>query len=183
MLTQSAVRNQIRGFVLIWTGITLVMAMATFFAIYLTYGGGAGPVGDTLTENIALPTTAAPILAVPSKTPTLAATTPAATATGTPDAGAQVALDVSSTPSPTIEPTPLPVDNTAFDVGIQVQHALDFNVEIQDGWIRLLDQLNMSWMKFQVRWEIEQEQGQYDWSVLDLVLIYRQVQQESDVSM
>lgn len=170
----ATIRSQVRGFVLIWVGLTAVMAAATFFAIYLTYGGGAASAPDNLTGNVAIPTagTGAPIVAVPSSTPTRAEPSPApATATTEPSEIAALSAVETAVPSPTVVPTPLPVENKRFQVGIQVQYSLDFNPDNQDGWMRAVDQLGLDWIKQQVAWEVfEPEQGRFDWGVLDLTL-------------
>jgi hypothetical protein len=172
MATQSRVRNQIRGFVLVWVSITLLMSAATFFAIYLTYGGGLDT-GDSLTENLSLPpvTQGQPIIAVPSQTPTSEATEVVVTEEAT--SVAQLASNTTPTdpPTATIQPTPLPVEDKRFQPGIQVQHAPDLNPENQQGWMNLLNQLQLDWFKQQVRWEdFEPEKGEINWTVLDLVL-------------
>jgi polysaccharide biosynthesis protein PslG len=172
MLTRSVVRKKIRGFVLVWIGITLIMSTATFFAIYLTYGGGETP-GSNLNRTVAIPfaTVGAPIVAVPTNTraPTEAPTQPA-TATSVEAVAAAVTQLPTSTPS--VEPTLLPVNDKKYAVGIQVQHSLDFNPDNQDGWMRpVAEQLGLSWIKHQVRWEeTEREKGQFDWGILDLVM-------------
>jgi polysaccharide biosynthesis protein PslG len=177
MIRRSAVRSQIRWFALIWVGITAMMALVTFFAIYLTYGGGALPPADNLTGNLAIPLAASgtPIVAVPSDTPTSPPTVPPqpteTLATMAADDIPEVAVVPSETPTPTVVPTTLPVDDKQFAVGIQVEHSPDFNPDYQNGWMDLVDQLNMDWFKQQVRWELlEPEKGQINWAVLDLVL-------------
>jgi hypothetical protein len=162
---RNAVRKQIRAFVLIWIGITLVMGACTFVAIYMAY--------DALNETartsrivVAQATTAAPQLAQSNSTPiptrqltqppsaTPTATRPAATATDEPTQGPTATL--------------LPVEDRRYTVGIQVQESLDN----QDLWMRtVVEQLHMDWIKQQVRWEnFEPEPDQYDWGVLDVVL-------------
>jgi polysaccharide biosynthesis protein PslG len=42
---------------------------------------------------------------------------------------------------------------------------------IQDGWLREVQKLGLSWFKQQIRWEdFEKEQGNIDWGVLDVVM-------------
>ncbi|NWF69289.1 MAG: beta-galactosidase [Chloroflexi bacterium] len=168
-------RRQLRDFVLVWTGITLMMAGCTFFAIYLAYGGLIETTTDSLTRNLPntpAETSVAQVAAqtTPVSTRQLAPTNtlpPAATPTPTvPDATATEAQP------PTATPTLLPVDDSSFQVGIQVQYSLDFNPDNQRGWMNdVYSNLGLRWFKQQVRWEeFEPERGQYNWAVLDLVL-------------
>jgi hypothetical protein len=59
-----------------------------------------------------------------------------------------------------------------FEPGIQVQFSLDYNPKNQDGFYNSVkNQLNMDWVKTQVRWQdFEPVKGEYDWSILDLVI-------------
>jgi hypothetical protein len=162
---RSAVRKQIRAFVAIWIGITLLMGACTFVAIYMAYGAINESARGSRIVN-APATTAAPQIAqsnataIPTRQLTLpptftpTATQPAATATDEPTQGPTATL--------------LPVEDERFNVGIQVQESLDN----QDLWMRTVDeQLHMTWIKQQVRWEnFEPEPDQYDWGVLDVVL-------------
>jgi polysaccharide biosynthesis protein PslG len=52
MAARNPVRKQLRGFVTAWTALTALIAVATFFAIYLTYGGPSLNLGS---RNVALP--------------------------------------------------------------------------------------------------------------------------------
>ena len=65
------------------------------------------------------------------------------------------------TPAPTPLPTPFPVDVTAYELGIQVEHSLDFNTENQDNYYRSVSHdLGLRWVKQQVRWDlVEAEPG------------------------
>lgn len=71
-----------------------------------------------------------------------------------------------ATPVPT--PTLPPVQDTGFQLGIQVQPNPDPEVyRIWMGEVR--DKLKLKWIKQQVRWEdIEPQPGQYDWGALDV---------------
>jgi hypothetical protein len=72
---------------------------------------------------------------------------------------------------PTAEPALSPVEDTRFQVGIQVQQALDFNPDIQDSWMREVQKLGLNWIKQQVRWEdFQPTPGEIDWRILDLVM-------------
>lgn len=166
---RNAVRKQIRAFVIIWVGITLLMGACTFAAIYMAYGaiaesaGGSRVVNSQATtvvpqqiaQSNATPIPTRQLTQPPTLTPT--ATQPAVTPTDEPTAEPQG-------PPPTV----LPVEDERYHVGIQVQESLDN----QDQWMSAVyDQLHMNWIKQQVRWEVfEPEPDQYDWSILDAVL-------------
>jgi polysaccharide biosynthesis protein PslG len=165
---RNAVRKQIRAFVGIWIGITLLMGTCTFLAIYMAYGALNQ---DARGSTIRLPQTATSqsvaasnVTAVPTRQLTQP---PTLTPTQTQAASTQTDLP---TQGPTA--TPLPASDVRFDVGIQVQVSPDRNPENQAGWMGLVsDQLHMSWIKQQVRWEdFEREEDQYDWSELDFSL-------------
>lgn len=174
----SPLRRQIRTFVIVWMGITLLMGACTFFAIYAAYGAltqNANP----RQSNLVLPNNTGSQLVASTPIPTRAIVAQAATATQEvqqpPAAKTQnAAPDVKPTDAPTVGPTAtlLPVDDKKFYVGIQVQESPDFNPDNQDGWMREVAQkMNMSWFKQQVRWEnVEKEKGKFDWGVLDLVM-------------
>ncbi len=182
-------RAAVRGFALIWMLITILVGVATFFAIYIASpafitgseesanfgippadngsGTGSSSAVAQATAEVTDAPTAAPTTA-PSSTPL-----PAATATSAAVAQAQQVQAATAAPTNTPAPTatPLPVNNRTFQVGTQVQYSLDLNPENQDGWMRLVQQLGMGWFKMQVRWEdVEPERGVYDWSKLDLAM-------------
>jgi hypothetical protein len=150
-------RRQVRNFALIWGGITFIMGVTTFIAIYAAYGSLTGS-GDTL-RNIAIPTgtlavqqaavapTSAPLptLLPPTVTPQVAA--------------AAQATQQTSTPASTA--TRLPVDIKRFQLGVQVQLSLDH----MDQWTDVAaNQLSVKWVKYQIRWaDVEKQKGDYDW--------------------
>ncbi|NDJ79139.1 MAG: hypothetical protein GYB65_23055 [Chloroflexi bacterium] len=76
------------------------------------------------------------------------------------------------TPPPAAEPAPAlsPINNTAFQVGIQVEGSQDGNRDIYEMWMRETTQkLRLGWIKQQIRWEdIEPQPGQYNWELLDV---------------
>ena len=182
MATQATRRNQLRGFVVIWTAITFLMGAATFLAIYFTYSGQTGDNGG-LSQDVALPvdtTETAEVVVIPSPTSPPASPTPIPTETPVPtDAPTTVAQAAAPTTAatatsmpPTPTPTLLPVENRRFQVGSQVQESPDLNPDNQDGWYNsVANDLGLNWVKQQVRWEImEPEEGNIDWSILDLVV-------------
>jgi hypothetical protein len=169
-------RKQVRGFVLIWTGLTLAVAAATFIAIYITYNPDA--TGGVNMRDVALPAeTSAPILdsrAATANAALLLATRVRATAdaqfaaltatAAAPTAGAQVAA------LPTVVPdaTARPVDERRFQLGVQVQVSYDRMAQ----WLDVAaNQLSVRWVKMQVRWEdIEPQPDAFDWFVTDTYL-------------
>lgn len=176
MATRTTQRRQLRGFVVVWMVITFMMGLATFLAIYFTYGGTLDPSTAPLAQNVDVSgsdggTVPVVVLASPSPQPTIA---PTITPTDATTAVVQAAPTTEpTTPTPTeVPPTPLPIDNTAFQVGIQVQEVPDFNREQQDGYNRsVAEDLGLRWIKQQVRWEIlEPVQGEINWTMLDTVI-------------
>ncbi len=188
MAQHNPARKQVRNFVLIWVVITVLMGACTFAAIYTTYSIVQGdlvfgvslaptstPTEDTTTAGSAsqfatqvfptrLPTDI--VTALPTNPPT---------ATTEPEAVAQAqaeAVEPTDLPPPTempATPTPLPVNDTEFQLGIQVQVNLDDGM--QELWMGEAEKLGMEWIKQQVRWElIEPEPDVYDWTQLDVGL-------------
>jgi polysaccharide biosynthesis protein PslG len=173
-LARTRVRKQLRGFVLIWTGITVVMGACTFIAIYAAYGALAQNTGSSGRNNLALPgaTSTSQVALNATAIPTREVVRPTATIEPT---AAEVSLAQAAVATDTLPPAPtatlLPVRDTSYQVGIQVQQALDFNPAIQDQWMGEVHKLGLSWFKQQIRWEdFEHEEGTYDWRILDLVM-------------
>lgn len=146
-------RKQVRGFVLIWSGITFIMASVTFIAIYMTYGSLTPP--GTNLRNVAIPVNTQVAQAV---TPTQETQATAATE----GAVAQAAATTAATT------TPRPIDVTRFQLGTQVQVSFDRMGE----WMNVAaNQLSVNWVKTQVRWEnMETEEDNYDWLETDIFL-------------
>lgn len=179
MSVQSAARRrrQIRDFVLVWTGITLVMGACTFIAIYTAYGALAQDGQNPNERNLALVTATpegygAAVNATPIPTRQIAA---AASPTVPPTQPGQAVAQAQPTDAPTQPgptPTLLPIDDRQYAVGIQVQHSLDMNPDNQDGWMREVKQkMGMDWVKQQVRWEdVQPERDSWNWSKLDLAM-------------
>lgn len=168
-------QNQVRGFVLIWTFITLAMGMATFLAIYFAYQPQielSSPLVANNSNN-----TGGSLVVIESQTPLPSTDTPVPLPTSTPMteptaeeavAVAQAATEIPPTSEP--EPTFVPPDeDETFRVGIQIQVPPDLNPDVMNGWYRSAQQMNVNWVKLQVRWEfIEEVQGEYNWDSLDL---------------
>jgi polysaccharide biosynthesis protein PslG len=179
MATRSTVNQQIRSFAVIWTLITVVIGMAAFFAIYLSYGDGSGVFGQAVTIplNTTEPAGAAAVAtdaATPVPTQQRPATAtpteqPAETEEAPPVLDESPGIAVAQVAEPTA--TLLPMNDTDYAVGIQVQHSISLDPEIQNIWMNDVEELGLNWIKQQVRWyNIEPEKGQYDWSALDLAL-------------
>jgi hypothetical protein len=167
-------RGQVRGFVVIWTFITLIMGLATFLAIFFAarqplpeetplgqFGGGGDPV-VVISSQTPLPTLPPTATLIPAATNTTAVQ---------PTQVAQVNTEApTETPAPTNTPPPLPDEDDVFQVGVQVQVPQDLDAGLLGGYYRNVGDLGVNWVKQQVRWEVvEPEQGQYDWGELDLI--------------
>jgi hypothetical protein len=206
-------QRQIRGFVMVWLGVTLLMGALTFAGIY--YGTGlvnkdtasnddlnVAVVPNETSENFDLsqisttpvPTADAAALApvVPEAASDTAAeqSAPAdnaakasvvAMAESAPEGqgggpaevsapAAAEAAPVRQDATPVPSPTPLPISNTAFQLGIQV--APSYDPAVAQIWMtEVKDKLRLGWIKQQVRWEdVEPQPGQYNWAPLDTPL-------------
>jgi hypothetical protein len=148
-------RKQIRGFVLIWSGITFIMASVTFIAIYMTYGSLTPP--GTNLRNVA----------IPSVTQVVQEATATPTQEAQATAGTQVA-QAQAAPTTAATATPRPIDVLRFQLGTQVQVSFDRMGE----WMNVAaNQLSVRWVKMQVRWEnMEVEEDNYDWLETDIYL-------------
>ncbi len=163
---QSKFRQQVRAFVLIWTGITFIMASLTFIAVYLTYDSITSAISPGL-SGVAIPRAETPtrdpeavlplVTATPSLVPTLIVT-PA------PDSDVLEVAQAQLMPTPTL----LPVDVSRFELGVQVQ----FSYDLMERWLDVAsNQLSVNWVKQQVRWEdMEPQPGEYDWFFTDIYL-------------
>jgi len=181
-------RQGIRGFALIWTGITLLIGVATFAAIYSATGAsmnssfnnGRGIVPAALAAVSTQATTAIPTLGA------IATDTPPATS------APAVALQVTATPVPIVATSPATaasvpqnvpataasadstvpaINDHAFDLGIQVQENPD--PKTYDLWMQMVaNQLKLNWIKSQVRWaDLEKTKGApLDFGTLDVIL-------------
>ncbi|HEX2620133.1 MAG TPA: hypothetical protein VHL11_08300 [Phototrophicaceae bacterium] len=195
MAPRNLVRRQLRGFVTMWVALTGMIAVATFFAIYLTYGGdsfGAGARSsvaliptNTSIPQAAINVTNPPTLAAAStntQEPTVAPSDTSAPTeqvealvateeTSSTDAGVQTVAEVSTTvsePTVAVAPTIPPIDVKDFQVGIQVQPDPGGNQEYQNNWMReVKDKIGFGWVKTQIRWaDIEKTKGEYDWGAV-----------------
>lgn len=169
--------QQVRGFVFIWTFITLIMGLATFLAIYFAYQPDIVNVSDLVNGGNNLSSGQVVVIAsqtpLPTEPPT-ATLIPSDTPTNVPTTVAQVATEVPTEIIPatnTPEPTAVPPDeDETFMVGVQIQVPQDLNPDVMNGYLRTARQdLSVQWMKVQVRWEVIEEQaGVFKWDELDL---------------
>lgn len=181
-------RKQMRNFVIVWIFITFVLGVATFLAIYFAYSpqesnesalnvavdlNNGADVVVVLPSITAKPTdpvtptqTASPEPTTDTAVEAVAEATTSESADGL--AVAQAATEAIVLPSP----TPLPVEDERFQLGIQVQESPDYNPDNQDNWYRsVTNDLGLRWIKQQVRWEtLEPEKGNINWDMLDLVM-------------
>lgn len=179
-MVTKAVHKQIRGFVIIWLAITLIVVMVTFLAIYFTYtserfepgSGNPLPLASAATAAVAA-TEVMVVLPSASPQPTFSPT-PTQPEPTMPVFLEEITPEPTFTPvpSPTPIPTALPVEVTRYEVGIQVEQSPDFNSDNQDNWYRSVSaDLGMRWVKQQLRWEqLEPEPGEIDWRLLDFVM-------------
>jgi hypothetical protein len=157
-------RRQVRNFTLIWAGITFIMGVTTFIAIYAAYGALTGTTTSDTLRNVAIPTGTT----VANVVPTLAPPTPLPMASVTPQAVAQATTQPQETVPAAPTGTRLPVDVKRFQLGVQVQVSYDNMAQ----WMNVAEnQLSVDWVKQQVRWkDIETAKGTYDWFVTDTYL-------------
>ncbi len=179
-------RRQLRGFVLVWTFITLMMGLATFVAIFfasrpiiagteVASGGNSNNAGSEQVVVIASPTAQATSTTAPTNTPEPQPTQPETAEEEAPVVVAQAASETpapTATPAPTDTPAPLPDEDETFRVGIQLQVPQDFDPDVLNGFLRSVSQdLGLSWIKKQVRWEdIEPEPDVYNFAELDVLM-------------
>jgi hypothetical protein len=182
-------RRHIRSFAIIWTGLTLAVAAATFIAIYITYdtfddpAGGRGALDlrdvslpdptDLLALDPSAATANAALLLATQVRATadaqFAALTAAAQARDAAEAlTAPASTPVSGTGRSTAVATPRPLALDRFELGVQVQVSYDNMAQ----WMNVAaNQLSVNWVKMQVRWrEIEPQPDAYDWFVTDTYL-------------
>jgi len=183
MARSPIIKRQVRGFVLTWSVLTLIIAGLTFFGIYLTYSPTS--VATNNIENAAFPTATQPIVqtqvsvlstSVPTIEPT-ATTAPSETPAPTSAPSEQAAVIVAqvaetATTPPTAVPAVAPIDSRVFELGIQVQIPPSGSGPEMAGWlVDVKDRLGMDWIKLQVRWEyLEPEKGVYDFDHLKMAL-------------
>ncbi len=173
-------RRQLRGFIAIWLGVTLLVGIATFVGIYLgtenLEASASGPIQEVnAPSNNTLTSPAAPVAAnvevEQSESAGLSAdeeSADAAPAQTEPEAAGPLAQEDPS-PTPALTPTLPPRQDRDFDLGIQVIPAFTGDPNTMNGYMdAAANQLNLNWVKLQVRWElVEPEPGVYDWARQD----------------
>ena len=174
MVTKT-VFKQIRGFVIAWLAITILVCLATFLAVYFTYNPEELDLASSnplpLDEPEADSESEEALIILPSASPLPTITTTSTPPSSRSSAAVEIA-DGEPKPTATNMPTPFPVDVMRYQVGIQVEQSPDFNYENQDNYYRsVTDDLGLGWIKHQVRWEaMETQPGEIDWSVLDFIM-------------
>lgn len=191
MQTQATSTQQMRGFVAVWIGLTLLIGIATFVAIYVGTGTlDGGNTANALSGSALSLEDNDPVVAVAPDVNNSAADnqtsggddTSSAAAVDDDNAdsnnaigdqgGVAVAQETDEPDEPEQEPTPAPttpaIEDKDFDLGIQV----DYNnpdSNVLGGYLdAAANQLNLNWIKVQIRWEfVEPEEGVYDWTRLD----------------
>lgn len=152
-------RRQVRNFSLIWAGLTFILGVTTFIAIYAAAGTLTGTTTTDNFRNVGIPTQGETSVAAVAQ---VASSTPRPTeppATEAPQAIAQVPTEPQATP------TLLPVNDKRFQLGVQVQVSIDNMAQ----WTNVArNQLSIHWIKKQVRWQdVEKERGNFDWYETD----------------
>lgn len=197
-------RRQLQGFVAVWLSVTLLIGIATFVGIYIGTGefetatasndgaviivspqeeavvvGEDSPLQNTTTD---LGNTAANTVtetdagngdaAVNANTDADASNT--GNANTAPDTAPVAQQEGTSTPMPTS--TLPPRQESKFDLGIQLIPAFGNDTERMGGYMDAAAyQLNLNWVKLQVRWEFaEPQRGIYDWEALGYDLFFEQ---------
>lgn len=200
-------RQQLRGFVAVWLGITVLVGVATFVGIYVGTGefetatasnDGAVIVVDqnntvqgnttNITRNTIAEAPIAPVadVVVEEADNPAAALTVADDSTTDTAAVAEDPADAAAVPfqDPTpaaVTPTIPPRQETGFDLGIQVVQAFGNDVDRMSGYMdAAANQLNLNWVKLQVRWEFAEPQpGIYDWEALGYDLFFQQAAEKN----
>ncbi|MBN1678926.1 MAG: beta-galactosidase [Anaerolineae bacterium] len=190
-------QRQIRGFVVAWLGITLLMGALTFIGMYYATGlinnddGGGDGVNVAALPNTSRDEAEQAAAEDEIDLSDINATVVPTAVAALPEAEAAAAVEAAEpggdeAPVPAVEDgqgggpaplqdatpvptlTPRPVDVQDFQLGIQVQENPDGEVyRLWMGEVR--DKLKLNWIKQQVRWEyVEPQPGQYDWGALDV---------------
>ncbi len=159
-------RRQVRNFSLIWAGITFIMGVTTFIAIYAAAGSLTGTTTSDNFRNVGIPTQNSTSAAAVAQVATTTPRPTEAPVTATPQAVVQAAATQESAPAATA--TSLPVNDKRFQLGVQVQVSIDNMAQ----WTNVArNQLSVRWVKKQVRWQdVELEPGNFDWYETDTYL-------------
>lgn len=191
-------RRQLQGFVAVWLSVTLLIGVATFVGIYI----GTGEFETATASNdgaviIVAPQAEAAAIVVDDETNTQMAASANRTTIDTNNTApidnvpaAETIVEEVDAPSAETqqqpndaplmqqEGTPLPTSTiaprqeTKFDLGIQVVPAFD-DANMPGYMDAAANQLNLNWVKLQVRWEFaEPQRGIYDWEALGYDLFF-----------
>lgn len=130
--------KQLRMLAVVWVGVVLLVAVCVFLGI---------------------------LAALSNRGDSDVAEQPAGQAVATqPESAAQpTSIPATAGPTPTLQPTIAPNQDTTFGYGIQAQLHKD-----TEGTINMINQLGMGWVKQQIRWtDLEPIQGEPNWAALD----------------
>lgn len=186
-------RRQLRGFIAVWLGVTLLVGVATFVGIYLGTANLEASASAPLPE-VSAPQTTSSAAALPAAdveieqgetTDTITENTDSAPPQTEPDTAAPLAQEAPS-PTPNLTPTIPPRQDRDFDLGIQIIPAFTGDPNQMNGYMdAAANQLNLNWIKLQVRWElVEPEPGVYDWARQDYNLdLYFQTAAEKNLKV
>jgi polysaccharide biosynthesis protein PslG len=180
-------RRPIRGFVIIWTFITLLMGLATFAAIFFAYDNrnradevALAPASNTGGDPIVVIASPTPLPTQPVQATAIVAiddppTTVVEQVQDEPTTQQQQTqpTQVAQAPTQTPEATFVPPDeDQRFQVGVQIQVPQDLDQDVLDGYYRTARQnLGVRWVKKQVRWElVEPQEDAYNFAELDLAM-------------
>lgn len=187
MRTQATSTQQMRGFVAVWIGLTLLIGIATFVAIYVGTGTlDGGNTANALSSSALSLEDNDPVVAVapdvnnnaaannqPSNNDSVAEvddeSNGGANSIAADESNVAVAQETEEPEEePTLAPTTPAIEDEDFDLGIQINYNNpDANV-LGETLDAAANQLNLNWIKVQIRWEfIEPEEGVYDWTRLD----------------
>ncbi len=200
------IRQQLRGFVAVWLGITVLIGVATFVGIYVGTGqfetatasndGAVIVVSQNSADNQGQTTTISdnaiaeevapqPVAAVAQDE--AVAPVVEVLAEEAPSDSNVVENEPISAPAqpfqatPAYTPTIPPRQESKFDLGIQVVPAFGNDEGRMAGYMdAAANQLNLNWVKLQVRWEFaEPQRGIYDWEALGYDLFFQQADEKN----
>ncbi|PJF44167.1 MAG: hypothetical protein CUN55_05400 [Phototrophicales bacterium] len=196
----SRTRQQLRGFVAVWLGITILVSVATFVGIYVGTGKfeTATASNDGAVIVIAQEDNAETTTIIEETSASVEPTTndvKVVEEAPAPNTEQRIAEESSSTrnitenippsaplspsrqdPTPAYTPTIPPRQETKFDLGIQVVPAFGNDRDRMAGYMdAAANQLKLNWVKLQVRWEFAEPQpGIYDWEALGYDLFFQE---------
>lgn len=197
-------RRQLRGFIAVWIGVTILIGVATFVGIYVgtshldTADASNREVRNTVLQN-PVPAgndTASESVVINSDNTANEAVENAESATGAnvaeivqtedpnPPAPAAPTEEIPNAPAQQ-DVTPAPTipakQNLNFDLGIHVMQNFNNDPGVTAGYMdAAANQLNLNWIKVQVRWEfVEPQPGVYDWAALGYDVFFEEASKKN----